>query len=284
MDAHRHYAPAAVAIAVAAWRQGTDVYTALQQAGYAWEVAQGLTEWVGSRFFNPEQPPQAQTVSQELLEDVQMAPRVKRARQQAPAAKVAPSVRTYVKKCMERQLEKKFYQKSISGVTPGTGGTFYSIGVPDIVQGTSDSTRVGNQMKILKLQALGLVYDSASGAGNVRILVIQDTQYNGANPAVADIVDNTSTYGQFDNANVIGHGGTRFKILSDKFLSTNYNFASSGHFTHYKLTLNPGAVVTYGASTGANTDVLKNNIYVLALGFSATTTIALNWTITFVDE
>ena len=46
---------AALAAALGAWRVGTDVYTAVQQAGYGVEVAQGLYDYVNSRFWNEQE-------------------------------------------------------------------------------------------------------------------------------------------------------------------------------------------------------------------------------------
>lgn len=276
----RHYAPAALAIAVAAWRVGSDVAQAVQQAGYAWDVAQGLAEYVQSRFFDDTQP------TEEAVEEMSGATgaRVKRARQQKSEARVAPAVRKYVRKCMSKQLEKKFYQKNHSGVSPTSAGTFYSCGVSEIVQGTSDLTRIGNQVRILKIHGRGIVYDSANPTGNFRILVVRDSQFNGANPAVSDILTNTLTFGEYNNTNVIGHGGSRFEILYDKFISTDWKIAASPTYKFVSFTVRPKCVVTYGASTGAVSDVQKNNVFVLALGFQATTTFSINQTCEFVDE
>lgn len=280
----RHYAPAALAIAVAAWRQGTDIAQAVQQAGYAWDVAQGLAEYVQSRYFREEEVPPLTTTTQSQQEDVPMSAQVKRARVSAGAPRVAPSVRKYVKKCMERTLERKYRTKAHSGVSPGTGGTFYSVGIPDITQGTGDDNRVGNEVRILKVTLNGLVYDSAAAAGNCRILLIEDHQYNGGNPNVTDILQSSATYTNYNHNNVIGYGGARFKILADKFYTTDWDIAATPTFKKIAFMARPKCIINYGASTGASTDVIAKNVYVLALGFSGTTTFTINCDVEFVDE
>lgn len=278
----RHYAPAAVAIAVAAWRAGADVRDAVSAAGYAYNVAEGLAEYVSSRFFDPNSPPDLTQASQE---DVSMGPQVKRSRRDpVKSAPVAPSVRRYVKKCMAKVLEKKYYLKTHSGVSPGTAGTFYQLGVPDVVEGTGDGNRIGNQIRLLRVHVNGLIYDSAAATGNARILIIEDLQYNGANPAVTDILSSSATYSTYNHNNVIGAGGARFKILADKFYTTDWLLAAASTWHHVNFTVKPNCIVQYKGSTATAADVVKNNVYALVIGFTATTTMTLNCDAEFVDE
>lgn len=277
----RHYAPAALAVAVAAWRAGADVRDAVSAAGYAYNVAEGLAEYVGSRFFTDDVP----DLTQASQEDVSMGPQVKRARRDpVKAARVAPSVRQYVKKCMAKVLEKKYYQKSHSGVSPGTAGTFYQLGVPDIVEGTSDANRIGNQVRLLKIGLNGLIYDTAALTGNARVIIVQDLQYNGANPAVTDILASSATYSLYNHNNVIGAGGARFKILADKFYTTDWLISTASTWHHVHFSVKPNCIVQYKGSTATAADVVKNNVYALVIGFTATTTMTLNIDAEFVDE
>lgn len=282
-DAHRHYAPAALAAAVAAWRVGTDVYQAVQQAGYGADVAAGLASYISSRYFEADTQPDLAPISQ-----TQEMSQVKRQRNivtsTTTTAKVAPAVRKYVKKCMDRTLERKYEYVSISAAVPGTAGAFYDLGVKTITQGAGDDSRIGNQVKILRLRGHGLYYDSALASGNMRFIFFVDTQPNGANPAVADILAQATTYGVYNVNNVIGNGGSRFRILRDSWVDTTPPITGITHLRHLNLDLKPKVTVTYSANTGAITDVQKNNVSLLAVGFTATSTFSLNIVCEFVDE
>lgn len=208
MDAHRHYAPAALAAAVAAWRAGNDVHQALTQAGYAAEVAGGLAQYVASPFFSPDTPPLASVSQSQGPEEMS-----KRARTDITTS-VAPGVKKYVRSCMDRLVEEKVYTQGASAYTPGLAGGIRTVGVSAIVNGNTSVTRVGDVIHLDRLIVNWYAYDS--NPGQVRVLLFIDRQANGSSPAVSDVLAYSTVTSPPNPFNTVGYGGSRFKILSDE--------------------------------------------------------------------
>jgi len=283
--AQRYYGPAALAAGVAAWRLGNDVQQAVRDAGYGVEVAQGIYDYIHSRFFDPDEPATQPTESQEE----EMSTRVKRARTGVTTVarskpKVSREVRTYVRKCMKKVLEKKYRTQNHSAAVPGTGGAFYDIGVRQIVQGTGEDNRTGSSIKLLRVAWNGLFYDPTTVTGSMRMILFVDTQSNGANPAVNQILNEVATYGNYNSDYVIGAGGARFRILADRFVKTDWEIAATPNWHHVKGSCKLDVDVTYTGTGGTVADIAKNNVLCLVLGFTTTGTIALNFKTTFVDS
>lgn len=270
MDAHRHYAPAALAAAVAAWRVGNDVATAVSNAGYAADVAQGLAEYINSRFFSDSEG---------------MSERTKRVRTEGPAvrrgvpkARVAKGVKTYVKKCMDRLVEKKYQQKVMGSIVAGTSGTVTSIGIETITQGTSDSTRVGNVIKLQYVKIIGSVSDTTAAApypqGWLRYALVYDKQTNGALPAVNEILNTASAYSNWNHDNVVGAGGARFVPL--KWGTIQYecnagNTAAANTVIPFVINCKlKDKLARFDASTGAITDLVSGGLFLVTIAQNAT--------------
>lgn len=267
--AHRYYAPAALAAGVAAWRAGNDVYEAVRQAGYGWEVAQGLAEYVGSRFYHDadyaaEEPPELVQQSQSQGEEMS----AKRQRTSTTTSVgVSKHVKKYVKGCTDRLLERKSYPSGVSAlVTPGTAGTIISMLVKDIVQGTGSTNRTGDIIHCKRLRLRINYFDSTPSL--MRFILFIDRQSNGTTPTVADVMYTASPMGNVSSKNVVGYGGTRFKIISDRTVVCNPTISTVVETRVFAkdFTKSVAMPITYdGNSTGTAADVLKNNIWLLAI-------------------
>lgn len=269
--AQRHYGPAALAAAYAAWQAGNDVYAVLSQAGYAYNVAQGLAEYYNSRFAEPPVDYDLTQEESQMSTSSTSGARVKRRRGSYGAiAPVSKGVKRYVKGCMNRLLEIKTYNQAPSGnITPGTGGTMTGGLCNAITQGDGDNQREGNVIHIKKLSFLFTAFDTVPSL--VRVIVFIDRQSNGSTPTVTDVLDSASYLSQFSELTVVGHGGTRFSILMDKTWTINPQItATAGYGAHITKTFKLKMPVTYIANAGTAGDVSKNNIWLLSI--SSTTT------------
>lgn len=284
----RRYGPAALAAATAAWRAGTDVQTALQQAGYAYEVVVGL-----SQYFQSASVPELELLSQSEPE----MSSAKRARSSSSAsatttsayarrrsAPVAPSVKRYVKGCVDRMLEVKVSTQAVVDVTPGTAGAVVSLPIFSIQQGDTDSTREGNMIHIRKLISLFWFFDTAA-TSTARVICFIDRQANGTTPSVTSVLQSASFAALYDPNTVIGSGGSRYKILYDVSRTQNLQIAAT--------TCSAGPVVKqvsekipvqYQANTGAAADVLSNNVWFIMIGSSATATIRSSTQVHYIDN
>jgi len=269
MDAHRHYGPAALALAIEAWRQGNDVYNALAQAGYAASVASGLAEYVSSSAFSHRTP-------DEEMSDA------KRARTET-TGKVSQPVKKYVKSCMDRLVEEKQYQTALATFVPGVAGSVRSAGLGAIVNGTTSVTRVGDIIHVSRLRIAYNVTDFV--AGQLRTIVFVDRQANGATPSTSDILTTSNIFSAYNGQTVIGNGGSRFLILYDKHKVVNPLIAATTLDTQVVVLDKKIKIpVLYTASTGAAADISKNNIWVLFISNQATISVNYAPTVYYRDN
>jgi len=264
----RHYAPAALSIGLAAWRAGTDIRQAVQDGGYVYSVAQGVYEYINSS------PPDLNLASQ--ASEPAMESRVKRARSSSKGGKVAPAVKTYVKRCMGRLVERKYRTDTNIGGTPTATGTVYNIPLYSITTGTGDNERVGNTINLLYMRYRAVVSDSAALPYTtntfIRAILVYDRQCNGSAPAVTDILDSASSVAPFNHNTVIGHGGSRFKVLYDKHPSPNMidpAVAPSTWFESY--TKLKGLRTRFDTAGGTIADITSGGLFLLLIGGSNST-------------
>lgn len=246
----------------------------MQQAGYAIDVATGLAEYVTSPFFTD-------SPTQELVE---MPPAKRTKTTEGSSATVAPAVKKYVKKCMDgRLLEDKITLIGPSTVVPGTSGAVFSLGVPLIVEGTGDSNRTGNIIKIKSFHFEYFTYDAASH--QQRVVVFRDTQANGTTPTITDVLASANVISPFNRGNVKQLGGSRYDILSDELVVVNLQVAATNAVSgRHKKWYKGGFPVKFLNSTGVATDVATNNLWVAVVANNGTSTIAYNGTIKFTDN
>lgn len=183
-----------------------------------------------------------------------------------------------VKRCMQRLVERKHLTTAISASTPAAGGTFYSF--PILSQGTGPTQRVGNQITVTKISATGIVQIPAANPGDViRLIWFVDKQADGAAPATTDLLESASHFSALNRDKV----PSRFHIFKDQYYSLNQQAAT---IVSPQITFNWEKAVDqkvfYQSNAGTISDVLKNNIGLLAIG-GGTVVLNANVQLCFVD-
>jgi len=272
----RRYGPAALAAATAAWRAGTDVQTALQQAGYAYEVVVGL-----SQYFQSASVPELELLSQSTEPEMSSSKRARTsssgsavtsayARRRSPP--VAPSVKKYVKGCMDRLLEVKTLTETQAGsVTPTTAGAVRTLCLPSITQGDGDSNREGNIIHVKLVRIRYFATDTV--ASFLRLIIFVDHQQNGTTPGVTQVLNQASYLSLYNPERVVGNGGARYKILYDATHVITPELAATASLTGLvtkQIRLN--MPVTYLGNAGTDADIGTNGLFLLAISSSNTCT------------
>lgn len=217
-----------------------------------------------------------------------------------------------------RRIRERNYAKKRLSVVPGytrTGGAYgrprgeikywdvvhsnYAIDTtPEVVtslnlipQGTTDQTRIGNKIRIVKIHFKGSITWSATNDirfGEVRLVLVLDTQANGANPAWADIFDSSGqAVDQFRNID----NSERFKVLKEfkkrpvSFMYDTVNANVHATMTILKFNKKCDIPIHYSSTTGAITEVRSNNLVLLAVSNNGDDTHFLNgnWRIRYSD-
>jgi len=202
------------------------------------------------------------------------------------SAPVAPSVKTYVKGCMERMLELKASIIEPADVVPSATGAIVSAPVFQIQQGDTDATRDGTLIHAKRLTFRFVAFDATtSGAFSLRIICFVDRQANGTTPTVGAVLDTTAITSLYNTDTVIGFGGTRYSILYDRTIQANQQIASTAYTTPYfNKSLAMKMPVQFQANNGAAADVLTNNIWFLTISTNSTATIRLTSTLHYTDN
>lgn len=199
-----------------------------------------------------------------------MGPQVKRQRKSKEPG-VAKNVKTYVKKCMDRIVEDKRYLNSNS-INTVVGGAIVDFGLWGIQQGVGLAQRTGNYIRLKEFQIRFSVNNDPTNIirQRVRVLIVQDNQCNGALPAVLDVLANNVPTSVYQYNNVIGCGGSRFKILKDwtydfKLMPISTTSAGVSRTVSWKFKKGLPAI-QYDASAGAIGDLVSKNIFMLVIG------------------
>lgn len=173
--------------------------------------------------------------------------------------------------------ELKFHDLDINAAQMPTAGAITVDSCNEIGQGVTESTRVGRKCTITniywKMQMVLPEVDAAvtpSSGEQVRIILYQDKQCNGATATVADILE-SANYQSYRN---LANSG-RFNILMDKAWTINYGgLASDGASVVSQAAVIKNAVfnkrcnipLEFDNTTGAITEIRSNNIGVLTIG------------------
>lgn len=268
---------AALDVGRRAWHAGQDIEFAVTAAGYSAALARGVYE-----YFTQHAVPALEEASQS--QSTEMAPQVKRQRTAKKDVPVAKSVKTYVKRCMDRVIEDKWTQSSsVSTMNPGVAGTVTQLGLELIQRGTSANMRVGNHIrpKFLRMR-ISARNDGANIDGQrVRFLIVQDNQCNGAAAAVTDVLGFANVLAPYNPLYVVGCGGKRFKVLYDTTIDINQpityvtntatllaqisNETKVLKFDKSKLP----ATIGYDADTGTVADLADKNIFMVSVADDA---------------
>ncbi len=110
--------------------------------------------------------------------------------------------------------ELKFFDTTIDDAAIAATMTINNLTV--VPQGTSESTRIGRKMTVRKIlwkytMTLAASAANTSTSDNVKVMLVQDTQTNGAQFAAAQLID-TDVWDSFRNL----ANSTRFRVLYSK--------------------------------------------------------------------
>lgn len=182
--------------------------------------------------------------------------------------RVPAHVKRYVKRCMNMVIEKKvFGQQFVSTTAAGAGGLSQGFTNGAIIQGSGDAQRTGN---VIRLKGLTFRYQvelpEDVDAGSFRIVVVKDSNTNGALPAVTDVLTSaTDPAANYNADNVKLIGGARFTVLYDYMgVINSQGTGADSCFTRYARTvrINPKHLgfIRFDASAGAITDIVAGEI------------------------
>lgn len=280
----------ALLVARAAYQAGQDVEAAVRIAGGTATVAAAAARQIYD-YLSPEPhaPPRTRVMASEATMGTYSGRnafgryygKVKRGRY----APVAKPVKRYVKRCMDRLVDDKYVDASISQTLTAATGVVVGPWLYGITQGVTDTTRIGNNIRVKKFQIKGRLNGIN---GTVRVIVLWDKQSNGALPAYGEVISNTADYGPYNHDTVIGWGGSRFKILSDRryAIAAQTQAVGGGNLQNitreYEFNWKGDQIIRFDTSTGAITDLVSANLVMLFMtdytgdSFSGNITIHFN--------
>lgn len=159
-------------------------------------------------------------------------------------------------------VEYKHYDQAGTAAPPTAGQVIlFDNGM---LQGDSTTQREGNSILVKSLQFKGR-FISTVNAQQVRVLMVQDTDNQGAAPAVTDILSAADPNAFY---NVIDYPG-RFRILGDK--TVNLSGAVGPSIREINMYHKGGFHIKYNGATGAVTDRRKNAVYILWISTGSST-------------
>lgn len=134
---------------------------------------------------------------------------------------------------------------------------------------------------------------TGSFTDSFRAILVFDKQTNGATPAITDILSTANTLSGFNGDNVIGYGGTRFRILRDSgpFSINGMPYGAVGNFAgvtqgrSFTWTFGPKGLGTcqFDASAGAITDIVSGELFVVTICTGATGSMQCNSQLVYQD-
>lgn len=277
---------AAIELGLGVWQAGQNVETALTAAGYTRTVIDGVLNYIRD---DPETAAREADLTQQSYSQGSMSSQTtKKARlggTRRSTIPVAPKVKKYVKKCMDKLVEVKYYQGTMAITDISASGTVHGGTLSSIQQGDGDSQRDGNIVKLKSYSFRFDISDAISANSIVRVILVWDKQCNGANGTVADVLATTASNSGYNHDLVVGHGGGRFNILFDKTYTLRPSIATTSTVQHVTGSVNlEGKHARYDANAGAVTDLTSGNIFWIFIGSGATADMAGYQTIKFVDN
>ncbi len=157
-----------------------------------------------------------------------------------------------------KDQELKFADNGITTTALSVAGVI--IQLTNLATGDTAITREGNKVVIRKIEISGNL--SAASDAFCRIMLIKDTQTNGAIYTSADIIqDNTAHDNIVSQANRVNM--KRFKILRDWKIRLVHN--TSQESAQFKLNRKVRIPINYGSDNGDITDVNSNGLSLLQM-------------------
>ncbi len=181
----------------------------------------------------------------------------------------APIPKKY-SKIYQRLGETKFLDTSITGHVLGSTGGTVDDSMNHVAQGTTESQRVGRQIRIHHINIRGNFNfaEHATESNDVcRFIVFLDKQANGAAAVTADILESASVHAFRNLANT-----KRFQILDDKHFTINaMNADAASNYGGFEKIYNffyksaAGIPIEFNNTAGAIGEIRSNNIGTLFL-------------------
>ncbi len=201
-----------------------------------------------------------------VLEDLPMGIRKKRRRRQRVRRRRVPRIAV--------TKENKFFDSDKDDAAVATGGAI-TTSIHLVPQNVTESGRIGRKITITKIMLsfstfLPIAQDDADiPTGDVlRVILFLDTQANGANAAVTDLLESA----EFDAYRNLANGG-RFTFLMDQPYVMNRRVAmTDGTNTSASPNVTSTLIrkyftvripVEFDAATGAITEIRTNNVSLL---------------------
>ncbi len=172
--------------------------------------------------------------------------------------------------------EYKFHDLDINDPTVSATGTIVEDNVVEIVQGTTESNRIGRKLTVKSIDwrlFIQLPATSVPGATSetVRVLLYLDKQCNGTAAVVLDILE-TADFQSFRNLANTG----RFRVLMDRTYDLNSSSGSydgtndqfGEHIVNDAFHKNCTIPIEYSGVNGLISEIRSNNIGVLMISSS----------------
>ncbi len=178
-------------------------------------------------------------------------------------------------------VEYKFLDNHANLAASGMSATILDL--PIMAQGDTANTREGNSIKLTKCILNGNIIQHSSATNSiVRLMLVWDAQANGAAPAIADILeDSTATDNIISPYNVPFK--KRFFVLWDKVFPLT---ANGGGVKAYHKVVNLNHHVRYNGNAGTVADLTSGNLAFIHFSNEPTNTPSLtHWErIRFIDN
>lgn len=170
------------------------------------------------------------------------------------------NLRKNVKECMLKLSELKHIDTNLAGAVAAAGGIQV---LNDVSQGTSTTSRVGNQLYNVKLNIRGHVVLAATQAGDLfRYIIFKDKQTDGSAPAVLDILETANVDANYNLDKV----GSRFVILADRYVPIQQAAATvTTPYVPFALYKKLNFVTYYTGNAGTVSDISTNGLFVLTI-------------------
>lgn len=188
------------------------------------------------------------------------------------------------------QIEKKFFDTSI-GLPAGGNAVSASNSqgaiLVGIAQGTGASQRIGQKIivKSIQLKLQAVLASGAVDADIMHVYLWQDTQTNGAYPALTDIYANSGPIGT--NLRTMEESA-RFKLLKHFVFQLNSDAgvatAFGGDIRQDECYLKCNIPIVFNSSTGAIGEIKSNNLIMTFGSSNSTATVSGNARVRYTDR
>lgn len=178
-------------------------------------------------------------------------------------SKVSKAVKKYVQNALKESPEHKVYDTA--QVNPAAGNVNYDVGsfqvLTNMAQGTSQITRLGDQIRPVSLRVRGYAIGANNATGvptSIRVIVFQDTDQDATSAVIGDILDMNGVTSDFIAPYAPQTKGERIKVLHDKIYDIPLAGYAAGSITgikHFDFWVHglPAKITYNGAAAGKNT-------------------------------